>query len=72
MSHSPHHDLSFFSYKDALALETDSSHVPDGESALKVCDTIQFVYNSLPALKQAQLKPPTLQAAIFPSQMKCS
>ena len=33
------HFTYFSSYKDALALETDSSCVPDGESALKVCDT---------------------------------
>lgn len=37
MLHSPLYIFS--SYKDALALETDSSCVPDGESALKVCDT---------------------------------
>ena len=43
-----------FFYKDALVLETDSSHVPDGESALKVCDTNSTNCNTLPALKQAQ------------------
>ena len=59
MSRSPHHGLSFFPYKDALALETDSSHVPDGESALKVCDSTNC--NTLSALKQA----PTLQATFF-------
>ena len=47
--------LSFFPYKDALALETDSSHVPDGESALKVCDTIHSTNcNTLSVLKQTQ------------------
>ena len=60
MSHSPHHGLSFFPYKDALALETDSSHVPDGESALKVRDTIYST--NCNTLKQT----PTLQATIFP------
>ena len=56
MSHSPHHGLSFFPYKDALALETDSSHVPDGESALKVCDTIYSTNSTtLTALKATNI-----------------